>query len=313
MRTDFFFKSGSGARLHGCRWTPDSQVRAVLQIVHGIAEYVERYDGFANFLNRQGILVVAEDHMGHGKSISQECPQGYFAGGWQTAVDDTYRLTRDTMAEFRDVPFILFGHSMGSFMARTILAKYPDSGITAAVICGTGWQPAPVLAAGKAACALVCRAKGERAPSPLLQAMAFGTYNRKVEHPRTPYDWLSRDNSVVNAYKADPLCGFTPTAGLMRDMMEGIAYIQREENLAKMGKALPVLFIAGGDDPVGSYGAGVRTAAEAFRKAGMERVDVRIYPLCRHELLNEINREEIMDDVSRWIDGVLEKIPAAQV
>lgn len=313
MRTDFFFKSGSGARLHGCRWTPDSQVRAVLQIVHGIAEYVERYDGFANFLNRQGILVVAEDHMGHGKSISQECPQGYFAGGWQTAVDDTYRLTRDTMAEFRDVPFILFGHSMGSFMARTILAKYPDSGITAAVICGTGWQPAPVLAAGKAACALVCRAKGERAPSPLLQAMAFGTYNRKVEHPRTPYDWISRDNSVVNAYKADPLCGFTPTAGLMRDMMEGIAYIQREENLAKMGKALPVLFIAGGDDPVGSYGAGVRTAAEAFRKAGMERVDVRIYPLCRHELLNEINREEIMDDVSRWIDGVLEKIPAAQI
>ncbi len=313
MRTDFFFKSGSGARLHGCRWTPDSQVRAVLQIVHGIAEYVERYDGFANFLNRQGILVVAEDHMGHGKSISQRCPQGYFAGGWQTAVDDTYRLTRDTMAEFRDVPFILFGHSMGSFMARTILAKYPDSGITAAVICGTGWQPAPVLAAGKAACALVCRAKGERAPSPLLQAMAFGTYNRKVEHPRTPYDWLSRDNSVVNAYKADPLCGFTPTAGLMRDMMEGIAYIQREENLARMGKALPVLFIAGGDDPVGSYGAGVRTAAEAFRKAGMERVDVRIYPLCRHELLNEINREEIMDDVSRWIDGVLEKIPAAQI
>ena len=313
MRTDFFFKSGSGARLHGCRWTPDSQVRAVLQIVHGIAEYVERYDGFANFLNRQGILVVAEDHMGHGKSISQECPQGYFAGGWQTAVDDTYRLTRDTMAEFRDVPFILFGHSMGSFMARTILAKYPDSGITAAVICGTGWQPAPVLAAGKAACALVCRAKGERAPSPLLQAMAFGTYNRKVEYPRTPYDWLSRDNSVVNAYKADPLCGFTPTAGLMRDMMEGIAYIQREENLAKMGKALPVLSIAGGDDPVGSYGAGVRTAAEAFRKAGMERVDVRIYPLCRHELLNEINREEIMDDVSRWIDGVLEKISAAQI
>ena len=313
MRTDFFFKSGSGARLHGCRWTPDSQVRAVLQIVHGIAEYVERYDGFANFLNRQGILVVAEDHMGHGKSISQECPQGYFAGGWQTAVDDTYRLTRDTMAEFRDVPFILFGHSMGSFMARTILANYPDSGITAAVICGTGWQPAPVLAAGKAACALVCRAKGERAPSPLLQAMAFGTYNRKVEHPRTPYDWISRDNSVVNAYKADPLCGFTPTAGLMRDMMEGIAYIQREENLARMGKALPVLFIAGGDDPVGSYGAGVRTAAEAFRKAGMERVDVRIYPLCRHELLNEINREEIMDDVSRWIDGVLEKIPAAQI
>lgn len=313
MRTDFYYESGSGARLHGCRWTPDSRVRAVVQIVHGIAEYGERYDGFAEFLNRQGILVVAEDHMGHGKSIGAETPQGYFAGGWQTAVDDTYRLTRDTMAEFENVPFILFGHSMGSFLARTILAKYPDSGICAAVLCGTGWQPAPVLAAGRAACALVCRTKGERAPSPLLQAMAFGSYNRKVEHPRTPYDWLTRDNGVVDAYKADPLCGFVPTAGLMRDMMEGIAYIQRDENLANMKKDLPVFFIAGGDDPVGNYGAGVRTAAEAFGSAGMERVDVRIYPLCRHELLNEINREEIMQDVSRWIDAVLEKIPAAQV
>lgn len=312
MRTDFWYESKGGGRIHGCRWTPEGPVKAVLQIVHGIADYAQRYSGFANYLNEQGILVVAEDHMGHGKSIGEQCPQGFFNGGWQTAVDDTYRLMKDTMAEFPRLPYILFGHSMGSFMARTILAKYPDSGITAAVICGTCWQPSPAVAAGKAACVLLCRTKGEKTPSKFLQSLAFGSYNKKVEHPRTPFDWISRDSKVVDAFVADPLCGFVPTAGLMRDMMEGVTYIQKDENLAKMKKDLPVFFIAGGDDPVGRYGVGVRMAAEAFRKAGMEQVDLRIYPLCRHELLNEINKEDIYRDVVQWIDAVLVK-SAAQI
>lgn len=304
MRSDFYYESQCGGRIHGCRWSPEGQIKAVVQIVHGIAEYVERYDHFADYLTSQGILVVAEDHMGHGKSISEQAPQGCFNGGWDGAVADTYKLLRDTMAEFPKVPYVLFGHSMGSFMARTILARYPDSGIAAAIICGTGWQPAPVLSAGRLACKLVCKRGGEGAPSKFLHSMAFGSYNKKVEHPRTASDWLSRDNRIVDAYEADPLCGFIPSAGLMRDMMEGIAYIQDEKNLAAMKKDLPVFFIAGGDDPVGSYGAGVQQAAEAFKKQGMERVYVKLYPLCRHEILNEINKEEVYEDVAAWISGV---------
>ncbi len=306
MRTDVWYDSQGAGRIHACRWEPEGEVKAVLQIVHGIAEYVERYDDFANYLNAMGILVVAEDHMGHGQSINGEGIQGYFHGGWFTAVADTYRLLEDTRAEFPGVPYVLFGHSMGSFMARTILCKYPDSGISAAVICGTGWQPAFALPAVIKLVDAVCKRNGETKPNEKLQNLVFGSYNARVEHPRTPYDWLSRDKAQVDAYIAHPLCGFTASAGLLRDMMKGIHYIEQPQNLAAMRKDLPVFFIAGGDDPVGSYGKGVKTAAEAFRKAGMTDVSVHIYPLGRHEILNEINKEEIYGDVCRWVQ---EKYP----
>ena len=277
----------------------------MIQILHGIAEYVERYDDFANYLNRLGYLVVADDHMGHGKSISKETTQGYFAGGWFAAVADSYRLLELTKEEFPDIPYVLFGHSMGSFMARTILAKYPDSGINAAVICGTGWMSPAVLQAGKAACQLICKTKGEKTADKKLNDLVFSGYNNRVEHPRTTHDWLSRDNRCVDAYVADPLCGFVPTAGLLRDMLTGILHIQKKQTLGAMDKKLPVFFIAGGDDPVGGYGKGVRMAAQAFRDAGMETVDERIYPLCRHEILNELNREEVWEDVAQWLEKQL--------
>ena len=301
MRRDFYYPSCGKGNLHGCRWTPEGEPVAVVQIIHGIAEYVERYDAFARFLNERGILVVAEDHMGHGKSVGTEGALGYFDGGWFSAVEDSYRLLRDTRQEFPGIPYVLFGHSMGSFMARTILEKYPDSGITAAVICGTAWQPAWLLRVAIGACKLVCKWEGERTPSPKLESLVFGSYNNRVEHKRTAFDWLTRDDRIVDAYVADPLCGFTATAGLLRDMLTGIAWIQKRENLEKMRRDLPVLFVAGGDDPVGNYGRGVAAAEEAFRKAGMTDVTRKIYPLCRHEILNELNREEIYGDIFRWI------------
>ena len=305
MRQDIWFDSKGAGKIHACRWVPEGQPRAVVQILHGIAEFVERYDDFANFLNDQGVLVVAEDHMGHGQSINGDGIQGYFHGGWFTAIEDSVQLMADTKAEFPDLPYILFGHSMGSFMARTILCKYPDCGLTGAVICGTGWQPAAALPAMVKMLEGISKLSDETKPSEMLQKLVFGSYNKKVEHPRTPYDWLTRDDKIVDAYIAHPLCGFTPTAGLMREMTRGIHYIQQKKNLEAMNKQLPVFFIAGGDDPVGPYGKGVHTCAEAFRKVGMEDVSVRIYPLCRHEILNEINREQVYQDVWKWIEKYL--------
>ena len=288
-----------------------------MQIVHGIAEFIERYDDFANYLTSQGFVVVAEDHMGHGQSINGDGVQGYFHGGWFNAVADTYQLLRDTRNEYPNLPYILFGHSMGSFMARTILCKYPDSGISAsrilhpqeilfsgisaAIICGSGWQPAFALPALARVIELWNRKLGEKTPNQKLNDMIFGSYNSKVEHRRTTHDWLTRDNAIVDAYIAHPLCGFVPSGGLLRDMMVGMRYIEQPENLAAMKKDLPVFYIAGAADPVGSYGKGIHQAVNAFRKAGMERVDMKLYPLCRHEILNEINREEVYGDVVKWI------------
>lgn len=301
MRSDFYFDSVGAGKIHCCQWKPDGEIKAVVQIVHGIAEYIERYDDFANYLNARGWLVVAEDHMGHGQSINGEGIQGYFHGGWFAAVADTYHLLKTTKEAYPGIPYVLFGHSMGSFMTRSILCKYPDSGITAAVICGTGWQPKAVVTAGIGICQAVCKKSGEQNPNEKLQNVVFGSYNSRVEHPRTPYDWLSRDAKVVDAYIAHPLCGFTASCGLLRDMMIGIRFVEQKANLARMNKELPVLFLSGGDDPVGNYGKGVRQAAKAFRNAGMKHVTERIYPLGRHEILNEINRDEVYQQTAAWI------------
>lgn len=305
MRTDIWYDSKGAGKIHGCRWTPEGQPKAIVQIVHGIAEFVERYDDFANYLTNLGFLVVAEDHMGHGQSINGEGIQGYFHGGWFTAIEDTMQLMRDTMAQHPGVPYVLFGHSMGSFMARTILCQYPDCGISAAIICGTGWQPTAALPAMIKMVELVCKVTGETRPSEPLQGIVFGSYNKRVEHPRTPFEWLTRDKEIVDAYIAHPLCGFTASCGLLREMVRSFRYIQDPANLAQMQKDLPVFFIAGGDDPVGPYGKGVEKCADVFRKSGMTDVSVKIYPLGRHEILNEINKEEVWGDVAHWVGNVI--------
>ena len=302
MRTEFYYPSKGKGQIHACRWMPEGEPVAVLQIIHGIAEFIERYDDFAEYMTGLGYVVVAEDHMGHGQSINDGGVQGYFHGGWFRAVADSYTLLTITREEFPDIPYILFGHSMGSFMARTILCKYPASGITAAVICGTGWQPRNFLPPVIKICDMICKRVGEEKPSNMLQNLVFGGYNKKVEHPRTPFDWLSRDSKMVDAYIDHPLCGFTASCGLLRDMLKGISYIEDPASLSAMQKELPILFIAGGDDPVGSYGTGVTQAAREFRKAGMQDVTQKIYPLCRHEILNEINRKDIYRDISNWMN-----------
>lgn len=305
MRQVLFYRSRGGGLITGYRWLPDGAPKAVVQIIHGIADHASRYEPFAEYLNSQGFLVVAQDHMGHGDSITEESPRGYFNGGWFAGVDDTYQLYLDTRKLYPGIPYVIFGHSMGSFVARSILARYPDSGIDAAVICGTGWLNPIALRGGRLTTELVCRKNGEKHCSPLLQKLMFGSYNARIPDPRTENDWISSDPAQVDAYNADPLCGFVPTAGLVRDMLEGVKYIQDPKNLARMKKDLPVLFIAGGEDPVGAYGRGVEQAAAEFTKAGMLRVARRIYPGGRHEILNETNKEEIYTDTANWIKSVL--------
>lgn len=300
MRTDYWYPSCGAGNIHYCKWSPEGQPKAVLQIVHGITEYVERYDIFANYLTGLGFVVVAEDHMGHGQSVNGEGIQGYFHGGWFNAVADTCHLLTETKKEYPDLPYFLLGHSMGSFMARTILYLHPDSGIDGAVISGTCWQPAFAMPAIVKIMETACRAVGETNVSERLQNLVFGTYNARVEHQRTPLDWICRDAKVVDAHPM--MQGLAPKAGLLRDMMVGINSIEKAENLAKMKKDLPVFFVAGGDDPVGNYGKGIHSCAAAFRKAGMTDVSVRIYPLCRHEILNEINKEDIFEDIVQWIE-----------
>lgn len=303
MKYDLFYASKGGGRIHGCRWEPNDTPIGVVQIVHGIAEHIERFEPLAIYLNAVGYVVVAEDHMGHGRSIGEECPQGYFKGGWFAAVEDTRALMRYTMTKYPGLPYVIVGISMGSFMVRTLLAKYPNSGLSGAVICGTAWQEKAMLNTARTVCGLLCRTAGEEKPSPMIQKLMFGSYNKGIDKPQSANAWLCRDTDVVAAYDEDPLCGFVATAGLYRDMLEGIAFNQAQANLAAMEKTLPVLFLAGSRDPVGNYGKGVEACAAAFRDAGMERVTVKLYPEDRHDVLNELDKLTVWTDLTNWMEN----------
>ena len=302
--TDYTFPSCNGkTQIHVRRCSPDGEVRGVVQLAHGIAEHVERYDGFAAFLAENGYVVVANDHLGHGQSIGSEEELGCLMeeGGWKRLVIDMHTLCEKTAAEFPGLPYFLFGHSMGSFLARTYLIAYPE-GLTAAVICGTGQQSGALVRAGRAMGRLEIRRHGADYKSELLNKMAFGAYNKGIEPQRTPCDWLTRDDAVVDAYIADPHAGFVPSAGLFTEMMSGIAFISDRKNLARMKKDLPLLFIAGEKDPVGEFGKGVKRAYAAFLAAGMSDVTLKLYPDCRHEVLNELCRDQVMSDVLAWFE-----------
>lgn len=299
---EFFLPSLGKGNIHCCKWEPEGEVRGVVQIVHGIAEYAARYDAIARFLNANGFVVVGDDHMGHGGSIGEDTVQGYFYGGWLNAVDDTMCLYKKTKEEYPDKPYFIYGHSMGSFMARTILYRYPDAGFAGALISGTGWQPKMVLSLGISVCKAQAKKLGDTSTSPTVKKLMFGGYNKAYDNPRTDVDWLSRDTAVVDAYIADPLCGFDATIGLSEAMLEGMKMNEDEKNLAKMPKKLPVYFFSGSMDPVGGNGKGVRAAADAFRKAGMEDVTMKLYPDGRHEMHNETNKEEVWNDILAFLN-----------
>ena len=304
---EFTFPSTDGIHaIRARRWTPDGPVRAAVQLVHGVAEHIDRYDAFARYLAEHGFAVAGDDHLGHGKSAGDESELGWFAEekGWEHLTEDE-KVLRDRMKEdWPGVPLILFGHSMGSFIARTYLGWHPAD-FDACVLSGTGWQGPAICTLGRFLSGREIRRHGSKYRSPTLQNVAFGGYLKGIEAPSSPNDWICRDPAVVQAYNADPLCGFTATAGLMHDMAEGLTIIGDAAHLAKMKKDLPVLFVAGARDPVGSFGKGVERTAAAFRKAGMHDVTVKLYPDDRHEILNELDKDKVFADVLDWMERQL--------
>ena len=308
-KTDFTFLSSDGkTRLHGIAWVPEDVTPvAVLQLVHGVAEYIGRYDDFARFLNSHGVIVVGHDHLGHGLSLPEGGTPVYFGDGntWNTPVDDIYVLHTKLKEQYPHLPLLLMGHSMGSFLSRTYLIRYPGT-VKAAVLMGTGWQSAATLAGGLALAGTLAR-RGAASTNAAVTALAFGAYNKTFKPNRTEYDWLSADEENVDEYIADPLCGADATVGLFRQMLHGLRFNQRQSNLRRMDADTPVLFVAGDKDPVGSCGKGVIQSYEAFKAAGVRDCTLKLYPGLRHEILNEKpHRDQITNDIETWL---LSKLP----
>jgi alpha-beta hydrolase superfamily lysophospholipase len=306
IRSEFYFLSSDGKTLiHVDQWTPlCREIRGVVQIAHGVAEYAGRYERFARYLCQQGFVVAGNDHLGHGKSMIDGAPPFYFGekDGWQHVVDDMEQLRLRLIRAFPGVPCFLFGHSMGSFLSRTHLIEYPGR-FSGCVLCGTGHQSAAVIAGGKLVADREIHRLGKKGFSPLADQLAFGAYNKPFEPNRTAYDWLSVSEANVDAYVADPLCGGESSLGLFRDMLDGLGIITKQSNIDKMDKSTPVLFISGDCDPVGDMGKGVERAYRCFKRAGVEDVTMKLYHGLRHEILNEASARYVYRDMSDWLEG----------
>ena len=309
VRNEFTFFSADGKTpIHAVEWLPEGQARAVLQISHGVSEYILRYEPFAEYLTARGFAVAGHDHLGHGQSVAEGSARLYFGprGSWNWVVDDIDQRRNLAKAKFPQVPYFLMGHSMGSFLARTYLIRYPGA-VDAAVIMGTGQMSPAIIAGGKAVAAEEAHRVGEDQTSSLVDKLAFGAYNKRFAPNRTGFDWLSLNQDNVDRYMADPLCGGNATIGLFREMLGGLSFIAKPENLKRMNLNIPVLFISGEMDPVGDCGKGVKRAFESFRKAGVRDVSLKLYPELRHEILNETCRETVYEDIYQWLAA---KIPA---
>lgn len=304
---EFQYPSADGVhRIYATEWLPEGTPRGVVQLVHGVAEHVGRYDHFARFLARHGFAVCGEDHLGHGRTGEAAGAFGYFGprDGWKLVTADVRSLRLQMGERYPGVPYFLLGHSMGSFLTRTYLCRYPGT-VDGAILSGTGQEKAALISLGKLVASVIGRVRGMNAVSGLVNRLSLGAYNRQFAPNRTTADWICRDQAVVDAYLKDPWCTFMPTVGMYRDMLGGLQYIASEAALGQMDPATPVYLFAGDQDPVGAKGEGVRQVYGMFRDHGVRDLSMKLYPGGRHEMLNELDREQVYRDTLNWLEAHL--------
>jgi len=304
---------GDAARISVKTWTPDGvggghPPTAILQLNHGMQEYIDRYDAFARTVAAHGWLVVGMDFIGHGDSVDDASQLGYtgvaLSGGRNPLVEDMHALRRRTQAQWPGVPYVMFGHSMGSFVLRAYLAAYADDTLSGAVISGTGAMAPGMVTLAKTLLGVLGVVQNPEHRSMLFAALSIGPYNKPfADHgkARTQFEWLSRDPQRVDQYVADQRCGGVFSLAADRLLMDVIARCNAPSAFQSTPKDLPLLLVSGEADPVGEMGAGVTKVADAYRAAGVRDVTLNLFPQARHELLNETNRDEVTADILAWL------------
>ena len=319
-REEIWFDSSDGSsRIHGYIWWPKDmgpdaaaedpwgaveKPRGVVQVVHGMAEHLGRYGDFARFLACHGYVVCGHDHINHaGSSQRDRWGKLPLKTGKETMIKDVGRMRgiiHDKVPE--GTPHFLFGHSMGSFVVRAYIAR-EGKGLAGAIICGTGHIPPATSSMGILACKVIAALKGEDTISPMIEGMGVGAYSKAIKNARTPVDWLSYNEDNVNTYIADDASGFSFSVGGYASLMGLTREVCDPACCVRVPPELPLLYIAGDADPVGSNGEGVRTAAKMAKEAGSREVTCTIYPNMRHEILNETEHQKVYDDVLAWIEA----------
>ena len=292
-------------KLYQCIWGANiNKPRAIVQICHGMSEYIGRYEEFAQYLVSKGCVVCGHDQVGHGKSINSDEDRGHLPKkiGKDIFIEDTHLLRLYMQKRFgNDVPYFLFGHSMGSFIVRCYVSYYGE-GLSGAIVCATGHISPFVSRAGRRLCRIIGAFRGERYISKTLDSMGAGGYSKKLDNPKTPLDWLSYNDENVQEYLNDNQAGFIFTCGGFDALTSLTLEIATQKCNSRIPKDLPMFFIAGDGDPVGDFGKGFNTAVALARDAGVKDIEAKLYEHMRHELLKEHDKQLVMDDIEAWID-----------
>ncbi len=304
-KKEISFPSSDGINtVHGEIYLPEAEARGVVQISHGMTDYVGRYNLLAEYLTEKGYVVAGNDHLGHGRTAASADDLGFFAkkNGYKLVIDDLKTMNDRLREEYPGLPVILLGHSMGSFMARLYAEKYPES-INGLIIHGTGGKN-PLLPFGKIIIGLTKLFRGVKHRSGLVTGIAFGSYNARFEKSEGEWAWLTRDIPLVAGRDEDPFTSFIFTAAGYADLFKVIGLSNGKAHFAAYPKELPTLVVSGEEDPVGDYGRGVRFVYDSLSDAGVKDVSLKLYEGARHELFNELNREEVFADIHAWIESL---------
>lgn len=287
-------------------WETEKEPIGVLQIVHGMAEYIDRYDNFAKYMTEQGFNVIGHDHLGHGHSVSDEHDYGFFAeeNGDKIIIEDMHSVTQYAREKWEELPNFILGHSMGSFCLRQYLTKYSND-VFGAIIMGTGWIPSAAALLGKTIATNTCKSKGSHTVNPLLIKLTLEPYNKPFAPARTNCDWLSRDEKQVDLYVNDKLCGFDFTAGAYKDFFTVLEKIAKNRQLIGMRKSLPILITSGSVDPVGGKKACEKLNAQ-YKRCGIDDVTLKLWENDRHEILNELDKSDVYDYIYNWLKSKIQ-------
>jgi len=305
-KEDIYFPSyKTGEKMHGIIWNIENP-KAILQIVHGMQEYIDRYDEFATYMADKGILVCGEDHMGHGMSVADGGTYGYFCeeNPEEELVENTRKMTNIVREKYPDTPIIVMGHSFGSFITRYYLTKYSND-LKGCIISGTGYQDASMIKAGHSFVKFQKLFFPSKHVAKLADKIAFGSYLKKIENPKTPSDWLSYNEEDVAAYRKNPWCNFTFTLNGFDTMFRLLYKVIDKDLMKNISKSLPIFMVAGKEDPVGGYGKDVQKLYNVYKNEIGLNVKLKLYENKRHELHNEPDRMSVYEDYSNWILEVI--------
>lgn len=303
LKESFEFKSGDGQDIFVYKWSPKYiEVKGILQIAHGMAETAERYENFARLLTEEGYIVYANDHRGHGKTAGAVENLGYLGpDGFNWLVEDMHQLTKIIKKENPSIPLFLLGHSMGSFAAQKYIMLYAYE-IEGLILSGSNGRQGLALYIGALLAKIEMKIHGPKSQSKTLDKLLFGNFNKKFQPNRTKFDWLSRDEVQIDKYIKDPYCGTVFTTEFFYDFINGLKEIEKRENFQFIPKDLPIYIFSGDKDPVGGFGKGVKNLITRYEDHGVEDLEYKIYEDGRHEMLNEVNRDQVMKDIINWID-----------